>query len=146
MHVSVTEIEFDEKDKALEIMMRIFIDDTESVMRERLKQPDFDILNPGAISVDKALGEYVLTQFGVVLDNKLQTVKYLGHEKDGDVFILYLEVSPVKKWNSIMIRNAVFTDVYDDQSNLVHVTVRGKVQSLRLMKDKPTDKLTFDTK
>ena len=146
MHVSVTEIEYDEKDKALEIMTRIFIDDTESVMRERLKQPDFDVLNPGNVSLDKAVGEYVVSQFGVVLDNKLQTVKYLGHEKDGDVFILYLEVSAVKKWNSIMIRNAVFTDVYDDQSNLVHVTVRGKVQSLRLTKDKPTDKLTFNTK
>ena len=29
IHVSVTEIEYDEKDRALEIMMRVFVDDLE---------------------------------------------------------------------------------------------------------------------
>ena len=37
-------------------------------------------------------------------------------------------------------------DPVDDQSNLVHVTVREKVKSLRLSRDTPSDKLTFDTR
>lgn len=146
IHVSVTEIEYDEKDKALEVMMRIFIDDTETLMRERLKQPGLDIMNPGTLSVDKMLSDYIQTQFAVSLDNKAQTVKYIGHEKDGDVFIVYLEVNPVKKWKTITVRNGVFTDIYDDQSNLVHVTVRGTVRSLRLTRGKVTDNLTFEIK
>lgn len=146
LHVSVTEVEYDEKDKALEVMMRIFIDDTETLMRERLKQPNLDILNPGTLSVDKLLGDYIQTQFSISLDNKKQTVKYLGHEKDGDVFILYLEVNPVKRWKTIMVRNELLTEMYDDQSNLVHVTVRGEVRSLRLTRNKSTDQLSFDTK
>lgn len=146
IHVSVTEIEYDEKDRALEVMMRIFIDDTETLMRERLKQPGLDIMNPGTLSVDKMLSDYLHEQFAVSLDNKVQSVKYLGHEKDGDVFIVYLEVNPVKKWKTITVRNGAFTDIYDDQSNLVHVTVRGTVRSLRLTRSKTVDNLTFEIK
>ena len=46
MHVSVTEIEFDEKDKRLEIMMRVFIDDLEVSLRNRLNKPELDLLSP----------------------------------------------------------------------------------------------------
>ena len=35
-------------------------------------------------------------------------------------------------------------ETYDDQSNLVHVTVKEKVRSLRLTKNNPTDELEFD--
>src|SRR5690349_24997166 len=84
LHVSVTEIEFDEKDKALEIMMRVFIDDTELTMSNRYKQPGMDILNPGGgLTVDQMMTEYMKEHFAITLDNKPQVVQYLGHEKDG---------------------------------------------------------------
>lgn len=146
LHVSVTEVEYDEKDKALEVMMRIFVDDTEMLMRERHRQPALDILNPGALSVDKMLADYLQTQFAITLDGKPQMVRYLGHEQDADVFIVYMEVTAVKKWKTITVRNEVFTDIYDDQSNLVHVTVRGTVRSMRLLRGKSIDRLTFDGK
>jgi len=146
LHVSVTEIEHDEKDKALEIMMRVFIDDTELTMRDRYKQPELDILNPKTMTIDQMMGPYVADHFKISLDAKAQKVKYLGHEKDGDVFILYLEVENVKKWKTIQITNDVFMETHDDQSNLVHVTVKGVVRSMRLTKSTPIDKLTFETK
>jgi len=147
LHVSVTEIEFDEKDKALEIMMRVFIDDAELTMSNRYKQPDMDILNPkGGVTVDQMMTTYTQEHFKITLDGKAQTTKYLGHEKDGDVFILYIEVSNVKKWKTIQIMNDVFMETHDDQSNLVHVTVRGQVKSMRLIKGASVDKLTFEPK
>jgi hypothetical protein len=147
LHVSVTEIEHDEKDKTLEIMMRLFIDDTELTMRNHYKQPELDILKPtGGMTVDQMVSPYVDQHFKIFLDNKAQKVKFLGHEKDGDVFIFYLEVGNVKKWRTIQIQNDVFMDVHDDQSNLVHVTVKGAVKSMRLTKATPVDKLTFEAK
>jgi hypothetical protein len=52
----------------------------------------------------------------------------------------------VKKWKTIQVQNDIITEMFEDQSNLVHVTVRGEVHSLRLTKNNPTDKLTFDIK
>jgi hypothetical protein len=73
-------------------------------------------------------------------------VNYLGHEREGEAFIFYIEVSKVKRWKTIQILNSIITETHDDQSNLVHVTVNEKVRSLRLTRDTPVDKLTFDTK
>jgi hypothetical protein len=89
---------------------------------------------------------YFKNRFAIALDNKSQPVTLLGHERDGDVFVFYLEVSNVKKWREILVRNDVLMEVFDDQSNLVHVTARGKIRSMRLTKSNSSEKLTFDLK
>jgi hypothetical protein len=147
IHVSVTEIEYDEKAKALEIMMRVFSDDLEVTLRNDLKQPELDILNPkNGLTVDQMMATYLKSHFRILLDDKVQQTQYLGHERESDTFIFYIEVSKVKKWKTIQVRNNIITETYDDQSNLVHVTVKGDIKSLRLTRDKPEDQLTFDTK
>lgn len=146
LHVSVTEIEMDEKDKRLEIMMRVFIDDLEVTLSKKFKQPELDILNPKGLTVDQMMEDYLKTHFKIILDNKLQAIKYLGHELEGDAFIFYIEGKNVKKWKTIQVQNDIITETYDDQSNLVHVTWQGMVRSLRLTRNHPIDKLTFEIK
>jgi len=147
MHVSVTEIDFDEKDKELEITSRIFIDDLEKTLQAQLKQPELDLLNPkNGQTIDQMASQYLGDHLKVSLDGKLQKTEYLGHERDGEALIFYILISKVKKWKTIQIFNDVITATFDDQSNLVHVTVKEKVKSLRLTRDTPSDKLTFDTK
>jgi hypothetical protein len=146
LHVSVTEIEYDEKDKALEIMMRVFMDDLETTMRQYLNKPELDILKPVGITRDEMMKRYLAERFKISLDKKNQKINYLGHEQDGDAFVFYMEIPNVKKWREIEVQNSIIMETYDDQSNLVHVTVRGKVKSLRLVKNTIMDKLTFDIK
>lgn len=144
IHVSVTEIEFDEKDKALEIMMRVFIDDLELTLRNSRNEPELDILNPEGAAVDQMMKDYLRTHFKISLDNKLQKTNYLGHEREGEAFIFYIEVPDVGQWESITIQNDIIMNTYDDQSNIVHVFKGDKVKSLRLTRNTPVDQLTFD--
>jgi len=144
MHVSVTEIEMDEKDTRLEIMMRVFIDDLELTLKEDFKDPSLDILNPSKLTVDQMMTTYLGVHFNIMLDDKKQIIKYLGHEKDNEAFVFYLEVSKVKKWKSIQVQNDIITEFYSDQSNLVHVTYVETVRSLRLTRSNPIDKLSFE--
>ncbi len=146
LHVSVTEIGYDEKDKELEIMMRVFIDDLELTMRDVNHKPELDILNPGTPTVDQMMSSYLGAHFAVALDNKTQKTTYLGHERDGEAFVFYIQVSNVKRWKTINVKNDILISTHEDQSNLVHVTVRGTVRSLRLTKSQPADQLTFDAK
>ena len=145
IHISVTEIEYDQREQALEIMMRVFIDDLEVSIQKDFNQPDLDILEPvNGLTLDQMAERYLARHFSVSLDNKIQKIRYLGHELESDALIFYIEVSQVKKWNAIQIRNSIITETYDDQSNLVHVTVGDKVKSVRLTKETPSGKLTFD--
>lgn len=143
IHVSVTEIEYDEKDKALEMMSRYFIDDLETTLRERYKNNELDILNPAGKSLDEMMREYFSEKFTVTLDGKIQKLNYLGHERESEAFIFYIEVPKIKKWKTITVSNSALTETFEDQSNLVHVTVTGKVRSLRLTQSNPSGSLSF---
>lgn len=145
IHVSVTEIEFDRKDRALEIMMRVFIDDLELTLRNTFNKPELDILNPPkGVSYDDLIERYLGDHFRISLDGKAQKTRYLGHEREGDAFIFYIEAPNVTTWKTISIHNDIIMATYDDQSNLVHVYVDDKVKSLRLTRNTPADDLTFD--
>jgi len=147
LHVSVTEIEMDEKDKALEIMMRVFVDDVELTLRKTRNEPALDVMQlKNGLTIDQMMTEYLKEHFKISLDGKAQKIKYIGHEVEGEAFIFYSEVSGVKKWNTIQVQNNIIMETHEDQSNLVHVTVKGNVRSLRLTTETPTDKLVFDTK
>ncbi|MEX2235041.1 MAG: DUF6702 family protein [Cyclobacteriaceae bacterium] len=145
IHVSVTEIEFDEKEQALEIMMRVFIDDLELSIRNSRNEPELDILHPQkGLTTDQLISDYLKDHFSISLDGKVQKTKYLGHEREAEALIFYVEVRDVKKWKTISIQNDIIMATHDDQSNLVHVYVNDKVKSLRLTRNTPADKLTFE--
>lgn len=145
IHVSVTEIEFDETDQALEIMIRVFMDDLELSLRESFDEPDLDVLQPGSgAKLDNLVRDYLQQHFKIALDGKNQKASYLGHEREAEAFIFYVEVPGVRKWKTITIHNDIIMATYDDQSNIVHVYANDDVKSVRLTRKKPADQLTFD--
>ena len=125
-------------------MMRVFMDDLEVTLREKYKAPDLDVLNPKGRTLDQMMEEYLKQHFKIALDNKAQVMKYLGHEQEGEAFIFYIEVDKVKKWKTIQVQNDIIMEIYDDQSNLVHVTSNETVRSLRLTTKRSVDQLTFE--
>ena len=144
LHVSVTEIEYDEKEKELEITMRVFVSDLETEIRLEKKQPELDILQPeGATTTEQIVGDYLRNHFNVWLDGKQQQTISLGQESDGDALVCYVLVKNVKKWKTIEVYNNIIMTTYDDQSNLVHVTVKNEVKSARLTSENPKAKFIF---
>jgi hypothetical protein len=147
IHLSVSEINYSEKDKALQITSRIFLDDLELSIQNQLKKPDLDLLEPGKdYTTEKLISDYVLQHLSVKLDGKIQKLNFLGFEREDPAVICYIEIESVKKFKTIEIKNEVIMETHNDQSNLVHVTYKGPVKSLRLMRDKSSDVLTFESK
>ena len=64
VHVSVTEISFDGKEKELEIVSRIFWDDLEKSIREAKKLPELNLMEPGTTLTTDQLGwDYLQRRF-----------------------------------------------------------------------------------
>lgn len=144
LHISVTEIEYNEKAQALQIISRIFIDDLETAVRAKNNLPELDILNPGKDLTTKGLvSDYLKVHLKIKLDGKVQQLNFLGYEEENFALICYIEIEKVKEFKIIEVENTVITEAFDDQSNLVHVTYKGPIKSMRLMRDKPSDKFTF---
>jgi hypothetical protein len=144
IHVSVTEIEMDEKDRRLEIMMRVFTDDLELTLRQATSQPELELLGLSEKARDEIISPYLTRHFKISLDGKTQKINYLGHDQEDPALIFYIEVPNTKKWKTIQIQNDVIIETHSDQSNIVHVTLKEKLRSVRLTKSNPVDKLTFD--
>ncbi|MBK5278175.1 MAG: hypothetical protein JJE09_04850 [Bacteroidia bacterium] len=147
IHLSVTEIQYSEKDKAIQITSRIFIDDLELSLRNRLKQPDLDILLPkNGLTLDQMALDYLKDHLKVKLEGKPQTLKILGHEIEDVAVVFYIEIENIKKIKSMEVYNDVIMESHEDQSNIVHVTYKGPVKSVRLLREKPSELFKFDTK
>jgi hypothetical protein len=147
IHVSIAEIEHNEQAKALQITLRIFIDDLELSIRNKLNAPELDLLNPGGQkNTDQLVSEYLREVLKLKVDKKSVVTNYLGHEIEGPAMICYIEVENVRKFKTIEVTNRAIHETHDDQSNLVNVNYKDKVKSLRLTNEKPTDRVTFDVK
>lgn len=147
MHVSVTEIEYSEKDKSLQIISRIFIDDLELSIKNKLNYESLDLINPkNGQTTGQLVSAYLKDKIKIRIDGKWATLNYIAHEVEDVALICYLEIEGVKKIRSIEITNQVIQETHEDQSNLVHVTYKGPVKSLRLTRDKPTATLDVSVK
>lgn len=142
LHVSVTELEFDQRDGEFEVTMRIFMDDLENAVRKSTGN-DAIVLTGDTSGKDDLMKAYILGKLSVQVDGKGKTVQYLGHETQGDAFIFYMIIEQSEAWREVVVQNEILQELYDDQSNLINVIAGEKVKSLRLTKTKPSGKLVF---
>jgi len=145
IHVSITEIEHNEKNKSLEIISRIYIDDLELSVRGKKADDNLELLNPKAgTTTDQLVKEYLQDHLRVMVDGKTARINYIAHEIDDLAMVCYLEIEGVRKLKKIEVTNSVIQETHADQSNLVHVTYKGPVKSMRLTRDNPSGELVFD--
>ncbi len=144
IHVSVTEIEFNEKNKSLEIVSRIFVDDLELSIRNHRHDEYLELIRPASGTTDQLVSEYLRDRLRVKVDGKPVRINYIAHEIDDLAIVCYLEIEGVRKLKTIEVTNSVIQETHADQSNLVHVTYRGPVKSMRLTRDKPAVTLEFE--
>ena len=147
IHVSIAEIDHNQEAKALQITLRIFIDDLELSIRNKINSPELDLLNPGgAKTTDQLVKDYLTEVLKLKVDKKAVQTNYLGHEIEGPAMICYIEVENIKKFKSIEVTNKAILETHEDQSNLINVNYLEKVKSLRLTNDKPTGVVSFDAR
>lgn len=136
-YLSVTKVHYSEKDQALQITTRIFVDDLDKVLKER-----YDIVPKlGAEDEPKLtetyLEKYLRTKFLVFVDGKQQEYTYVGRQYDTDVVICYLEVPKLDldKIKTLTVQNEVLTDLFEEQQNVLHFKIRDYKESFVLMRD-----------
>ena len=135
-YVSVTNVKFSEKDGAIQITSRIFIDDFENVLRERYGFTAELTTKNESEEADAFIEKYFREKFVVEINGKNTSYEFIGKKYDADVMICYIEVPEVDLavTTSIQITNEILTDLFDDQQNIVHFKIDGKKKSFVLLK------------
>jgi len=135
-YVSVTNVNYSEKDKAIQITTRIFIDDFEKLLQERYEIEAKLATENESRSADEFIEKYLRAKFVVEVNGELVPYEFIGKKFDTDVMICYLEVPDIDlaDLKSIQIENEILTDLFDEQQNVVHFKVNSKKKSFVLVK------------
>lgn len=96
---------------------------------------------------NQLLMNYVNRFFYVKANNKKVDLKIkskkLSGEGDNTALWVYFELAQNTPLNSLEIKNAVFTDLFFDQNNIVYVHAKGKSKSLMFTKKTPVHQLKY---
>lgn len=135
-YLSVTHVKYSEKDGAIQITSRIFIDDFENVLQERYGFDAELATKSESEEADAYIEKYLRTKFAVAINGETASYTFIGKKYDIDVMICYIEIPKVDlaTTKSIQMTNEILTDLFDEQQNIVHFNIEGKKKSFVLLK------------
>jgi len=139
--VSVTEIKHNDRAKSLEISSKVFFNDLEDAL-EKKYQKQLDILKPTEKTrITPLLQDYLQKHLQIKVNGKATPLQLIGYEIEEDAVWCYLEAPKVNQIKKMEVRNDVLFEEHDSQTNMLHLTVKGKRQSTKL--DNPTHTAAF---
>ena len=148
LRLSLCEIEYSSKDQLVTINLKLFLTDVNEAIVFDPYSTELAFCQPNEPALANQLLLKYLNKFFYVtvsskqLDLKIKSKRLKGEGDDTALWVYfeYKQLSPVE---TIEIKNAVFTDLFFDQNNIVYVHVNNKSKSLMLDKKKPVHQLKF---
>lgn len=141
-HASVTQMQYNPKDRLFEISIRIFTDDFEKALSAASGSKIN--LSP-ATNNDPLIEKYILTHFAYVSPQKQsKLIKYVGHEVEADANWLYLEMPYAEPFRGGVLKQNVLMELFDDQVNMVNVQYQGQKKTFVFRKNQPVQDVSLD--
>lgn len=134
LHVSTTEINYNVKNKQLEITCKIFTDDFETALTKASTYgtKKIDLIAPAAHkAMDEYVKNYLNTNLIFKVNGKFLIPTYLGFEQDNEVTNVYLELDNVLTLQNLSLSNSILFNLFDDQMNILHVEKGGIRKSVK---------------
>ena len=148
LRLSLCDIEYTASKQSLSINLKLFLTDVNEALVFDPYSKELAFCQPNeSAQANKLLLDY-LNQFfhiktnGQRIDLHIKRKKLSG-EGDNTALWIYFEHTQSQPLKALEIKNAVFTDLFFDQNNIVYAHINGESKSLMLNKKTPTHRLTF---
>ncbi len=142
-YVSVCQVDHNPSSQALEISLKIFLDDLERT----LQPPDAPPLRLGtereAEGADRLVFDYLRKRLMLKVDGRTASLQWVGREVEDDTIWCYMEVLGVPKINTIEVASRLLLETFDTQTNIVHIRAQGDTKSLLLRRGKVRGSVSF---
>ncbi|UFH54562.1 DUF6702 family protein [Spirosoma sp. KNUC1025] len=141
-HASVTQMQYNPKEKSFEISIRIFTDDFEKALSA--VSGSKIALGPNDKN-DPLIEKYILSHFSYVSPQKqTKPIKYVGHEIEVDANWLYLEMPYAEPFRGGSLKQNVLMEFFDDQVNMVNIQYQGQKKTFVFRKNQPVQDVSVD--
>lgn len=131
-HVGALNVEYNSTSKTFEMMGTFFMDDLEnSVNKTRKSKVFFNKKNHEEL-MNKALESWAKSNLSMKVNGQPLKVNFLGFEEDKESVHVYLESVPISSPKSLELGMSMLYNIFDDQLNIIHITINGKRKSHKL--------------
>ena len=139
--VSMTDINYNGKEKELEISVRIFTDDLENTLR-KYHNGQIDILHPTDIKqINGFVDDYIQKHLQLNVNGSAAQMSFLGYEEQSESIWSYFEVRNINNVQKLNITNSLLHDYNTNQVNMIHVKANDKEYTTKL--DYPNSSASF---
>jgi hypothetical protein len=136
-YISMTEINYNNKNNTVEVSVRIFTDDFEKTLRKNCNCK-VDLLTPqDKKAMEKLVNIYVLKHLQIKVNGQLQNLEFAGYQLEEESIWNYFVIKNIQQVKGIEINNTLLHDYREEQINMLHIKANGKEQ---------TDKLDYPDK
>lgn len=128
-HTSITDARYNPKNQTYELSVRVFADDLEEALSRRHKTT---VRLDRSERVNKLIAEYLQTHLAIsAVKGTRATQKFIGAQEEADAIWLYVEIPASKApAGQVWVQNALLTEIFDDQTNILNLEVAGKKRSV----------------
>lgn len=134
-YLSLTQIEYNQESKSLEIIINVFMDDIELALN---KDYNIDMQLTTKLELencDEYFSKYLKDKLHFKLQNEEFAFNYLGKEYEGDLVYFYLEIPNVDTPQPLEVHNQILLQHFEDQQNVVKLKV-GKKRKSKILNQK----------
>jgi len=148
LRLSLCEIEYFSETSIISINLKLFLTDVNEAILFDPNNNELAFCQPNeSINANQMLLDYVNRYFYVKVNEESIPLeiknKRLSGEDENTALWIYLEHSQLGELNSIEIKNAIFTDLFFDQNNIVYIHLNNQSNSIMLNKKTSVYRLKF---
>jgi hypothetical protein len=141
IHFSKSTIDYNEETKTLQVVINVFTDDLELAIERSHDGIDLEIGSENQHELtDSLVDDYAINQIYYTRNNEVVNFNFIGFEYDYDICYLYIESDTlsIEQFDKIMIGVHMFFEVYDDQENVVDISIPYYEDNLILNRKTPS--------
>ena len=148
LRLSLCEIEYFSETRIISINLKLFLTDVNEAILFDPNNNELAFCQPNeSTNANQMLLDYINRYFYVKVNEESIPLeiknKRLSGEDENTALWIYLEHRQLVEINSIEIKNAIFTDLFFDQNNIVYIHFNNKSNSIMLNKKTSVYRLKF---
>ena len=142
-YYSLTNIQYKENEKTLQITMRLFTEDFELALKNFYGK-NFELNTDREIAqANELIENYIKQKFNLTIDDKMLNYNWIGKEFEKDSIYLYFEIQNIDTFKTVEIKNTCMLETFPSQENIMKIKAFGSSKSLVLNKQNSTERIIF---
>lgn len=135
-YLSVTQIDYIQKEHSIQVTTRLFYDDLQKALQERYDSSIRVEKSYDQKKLNAYIDKYIQQKLKIKVNGNLVKLYYLGHKDENDYVVCFIEITDIDEVKSVEIENTLLMDVFPEQKNVVHMELGETHKSFMLTSEK----------